>query len=146
MREFGFIEFSSSIRRLTTNLYYTYKKPNTPVPVVDAENISLNIDTSIPLGLIISELVSNSLKYAFPDDETGEIVVKLHGYNSEYELIIRDDGVGFPDDLDYENTSSMGLILMNNLVEQIDGTMELDRSHGTKFIIRFRELNYSNRV
>ena len=145
-KNIGSIEFSSYIRRLTTNLYYTYKKPNTPVPVVDAENISLNIDTSIPLGLIISELVSNSLKYAFPDDETGEIVVKLHGYNSEYELIIRDDGVGFPDDLDYKNTSSLGLILVNSLVNQIDGTMELDRSHGTKFIIRFRELNYSNRV
>lgn len=68
MREFGFIEFSSSIRRLTTNLYYTYK-PNTLVLVVDVEKISLNTNT-IPPGLIISELISNSLKYAFPDNQS----------------------------------------------------------------------------
>ena len=86
------------------------------MPVVDAENISLNIDTSIPLGLIISELVSNSLKYAFPDKQTGEIVVKLHRYDSEYELIIMDDGVGFPEDLDYKNTSSLELIRVNSLI------------------------------
>ena len=144
--DIGYINFSHYIEKLTTNLYYAYQKPNTPMPTIDAENICLNIDTSIPLGLIISELVSNSLKYAFPDEETGEISVKLHRNDGEYELIIMDTGVGFPEDLDYQNTSSLGLKLVNSLVKQIDGTMELDGNKGTKFIIQFRELNYNKRM
>ncbi len=144
--DIGYINVSHYIERLTTNLYYSYRKPHLSMPSVYAENISLNIDTSIPLGLIISELVSNSLKYAFPDEQTGEITVKLHLNEGEYVLIISDNGVGIPEDLDYENTSSLGLKLVKSLVEQIDGKIELDRRGGSKFTIRFRELDYGDRM
>ncbi len=84
----------------------------------------LNIETGIPCGLIISELVSNSLKHAFPQGREGELQISLQTYDNKYELIISDDGVGFPEDLDYRNTESLGLQLVNSLVNQVNGELE----------------------
>lgn len=146
-RDIAYINITTYIKRLTTNLFYTYQKPNIPMPQINAENINLNIETSIPLGLIISELVSNSLKYAFPDDEVGEITVDLHDHDGEYELVISDTGIGFPKHLDYRNVEkSLGLKLVNSLVNQIDGSIEMDRSQGTKFVIKFQEIVSKKRI
>lgn len=107
----------------------------------------LNIETSIPLGLIISELVSNSLKYAFPDERAGEIRISLQYHDKDFELIITDNGIGLPEDIDFRNVnSSLGLRLVNSLINQLDGTIELDRSQGTEYTIRFKELEYEKRV
>jgi two-component sensor histidine kinase len=139
------INFSNYIERLTTTLFHSYH--NTNIPKINVDQIYLNIDTSIPLGLIISELVSNSLKYAFPDDKTGDISVYLHSHDEEYELVISDDGIGFPENLDFRNVeSTLGLKLINSLVNQLDGSIELDSSHGTKYTIRFKELKYLERI
>jgi two-component sensor histidine kinase len=111
------------------------------------EEILLNIETSIPLGLIISELISNSLKYAFPNKKEGIIKLTLEANDNDYNLIISDDGVGLPEDVDYRNTeSSLGLRLVNSLVKQLDGSIELNRSQGTQFIIKFKELQYKDRL
>jgi two-component sensor histidine kinase/PAS domain-containing protein len=142
-----YINFAYYIEKLATNLFQSYKEENAPIPKINVDPICLNIETSIPLGLIISELISNSLKYAFPDDRTGEISVNLHSLDEEYELIISDDGVGFPENLDFRNVeSTLGLKLINSLIDQLDGTIELDRSHGTKFTIKFKELKYIERI
>jgi two-component sensor histidine kinase len=107
---------------------------------MDLEDIYLKIETAIPCGILINELVSNSLKYAFPNGEKGEIFVSLKSKDEGYELIVSDNGVGLPEELDYKNTESLGLQLVNNLAAQIDGRVELEKGHGTKFVINFKDL------
>jgi two-component sensor histidine kinase len=106
---------------------------------LDLEDVKIDINTVVPLGLIVNELVTNSMKYAFPDDECGHIKVELHHEYENIVLRVSDNGVGFPRDLDYKNTNSLGLQLVNNLIIQIDGELELDNNQGTTFTIRFKE-------
>ncbi|HEY9708707.1 MAG TPA: histidine kinase dimerization/phosphoacceptor domain -containing protein, partial [Oculatellaceae cyanobacterium] len=126
----------TDLANISTTRHITYN-PNPP---------QLAIDTAIPCGLMINELVSNSLKYAFPDKPSGEIFISLQFGRSpliapidEYQFIltIRDNGVGFPEDLDFRNTKSLGLQLVCRLTKQIGGSIELNRSHGTEFRIVF---------
>jgi PAS domain S-box-containing protein len=139
------INFSYYIKKLISNIFHSYHNSN--IPQINVDQIYLNIETSIPLGLIISELVSNSLKYAFPDNKIGNITVELHSHNEEYELVISDNGVGLPEELDFRNVqSTLGLQLINSLVSQLDGSIQLDRSHGTKYTIKFKELKYNQRI
>ncbi len=139
------INFSHYIEKLTSTLFNSYH--NTNIPKINVDQIYLNIETSIPLGLIINELVSNSLKYAFPDNKTGVVSVDLHSHSEMYELVISDDGIGFPENLDFRNVeSTLGLKLINSLVNQLDGSIELDSSHGTKYTIRFKEQKYIERT
>jgi PAS domain S-box-containing protein len=141
------INFSDYIYNLVSELCYTYSLKFKINPIIDVGEIYLNIETAIPCGLIINELVSNSLKYAFPDHKDGEIKIELKEQKDrELTLIVSDNGIGFPGDLDYKDVkTSLGLKLVNMLIDQIDGTIELDRSQGTKFIIKFRELEYKKR-
>jgi len=106
----------------------------------------LTINTSIPLGLIVNELLTNSLKHAFPDGRSGEIGIEFQPVNNKFLLTVSDDGVGFPEDLDFQKTETLGLQLVNMLIKQLDGTIELDRSHGTEFKINFKEQEYAERV
>jgi PAS domain S-box-containing protein len=101
--------------------------------------IHIGISTAIPVGLIINELVSNSLKHAFPDRKKGEISLAITREDAVLNLVYKDNGVGIPQDLDLRNTKSLGLRLVITLVEQLQGTIELDRSSGTKFTIVVRE-------
>lgn len=141
------INFSDYIRSLVSDLFYSYGiTKGTIIPNINVGRIFLNIETAIPCGLIINELVSNSLKYAFPADRTGEINVDLNPNYNYYELIISDNGVGIPDHVDLEKTDTLGLQLVNNLVKQIDGEVILDRNQGTTFNIRFNELKYKRRL
>ena len=104
------------------------------------EDVSLGLDNAIPCGLIINELISNSLKYAFPKDREGEINIVLREINSdEIQLTVNDDGVGIPAEIDIRETESLGLQLVYILAEnQLEGSIELDRDKGTAFRIRFR--------
>ncbi|MFY9309566.1 MAG: histidine kinase dimerization/phosphoacceptor domain -containing protein [Bacteroidia bacterium] len=100
------------------------------------------IDTAIACGLILNELISNSCKYAFPEDRKGNIYLdfKLERQNASgtnYLLQVADDGIGIPETIDIENTDSLGLQLITMLTRQIQGSLDLDRSAGTKFTIRF---------
>jgi two-component sensor histidine kinase len=102
----------------------------------DIDNISLGIDTAISIGLIINELLSNALKYAFPDNRRGEIKIIYKAVNYNYStLIVCDNGKGFPEDIDFKNTESLGLQLVNTLVSQLEGTIELLKNGGTEFKI-----------
>ena len=141
------IEFGEYIQDLTTDIYDTYNiSPYHIKLIINVEDIMLNINTGIPLGLIINELLTNSLKYAFPDDRNGIITIIFSKTDDKFTLIIKDDGIGFPQSFDLKNTESLGLELVNNLTRQIDGVVELDYVDCTEFRITFEELKYKGNI
>jgi PAS domain S-box-containing protein len=147
-KDLSTINFLDYIQNLVYDLFNSYRLKTEKLELkLEVDEIKLNIETAVPLGLIISELVSNSLKYAFREDKKGILTIDFHMIKEgEYQLIIADDGVGLPEDIDMETTDSLGLRLVSSLVNQLDGTVELDRKHGTKYIIKFRELEYKKRI
>lgn len=146
-KDLSTVNFHSYIQNLVYDLFNSYGINTSNVNLhLKVDEIHLNIETAVPSGLIINELVSNCLKYAFPE-KCGNLNIDFHPRDlDEFELIIEDDGIGLPEDMNYKNTDSLGLRLVNSLVEQLDGSIELDKSHGTKFIIRFKELKYKKRI
>ena len=174
------IDFKDYIKDLTDSLFLTYKIKSYNIKLnKKIDNVFFNINTSIPCGLIINELVTNSLKHAFPANEIrrfenekfsipvasghgpanhrfagfptndlnpNEIRIELHQLKNNLVLIVSDNGAGLPENIDFTNTQTLGLRLVNNLVKQLDGTIELDRSEGTKFKITFKELIYKERI
>ncbi|MEW6328336.1 MAG: histidine kinase dimerization/phosphoacceptor domain -containing protein [Thermodesulfobacteriota bacterium] len=114
---------------------------------MNVDDIMLGVDVAIPCGLIINELVSNSLKYAFPDDKEGEIKITLRTSDEgAMELTVADNGIGLPADINLRNSESLGLKLVTILTDQIDGELEMDRSKGTRFRIKFKEIGYKKRI
>jgi PAS domain S-box-containing protein len=105
----------------------------------EIHDISLTIDTAIPVGLMINELISNSLKYAFPDGRNGEISIVIHRQDHTLTILFKDDGIGIPEDFDWRNAKSLGLRLVISLVEQLSGTIELKKEKGTTFNIVVKE-------
>ena len=104
---------------------------------VEAESILLWVDLAIPCGLIVNELVSNSLKHGFPGDRTGEIVVRLSSEGGNYTVSVYDDGVGLPEDLDLASASSLGLTIVNALVGQLEGSIAFHNDSGAEIIVTF---------
>ncbi|MTK62990.1 MAG: hypothetical protein F8N15_00185 [Methanobacterium sp.] len=137
------IDFGKFINTLTGELYRIYISNQNLIKLnVDVQSVMVDVNTAIPLGLIVNELVSNSMKHAFPDDRKGNIEIKFCSEDENYTLIVEDDGIGFPEDVDLYNTNSLGLRIVNSLTEQIDGELILDKTNGSKFIIKFKEENY----
>jgi PAS domain S-box-containing protein len=142
---FSRINQAEYVTSLIRGLFSSYTANDRIKSVIDIEPVDLNLETSIPCGLIINELVSNSIVHGFPDGREGTITVSLKSTDDNYELRIMDDGVGFPDKIDLDNISTLGLELVKNLVYQLDGTMEFNRNDKTEFIIRFNEIEYKER-
>jgi len=139
-KDFTKLDFSTYVEALVNGLVGSHvADPGKIVIKTEVENILIGLDNGIPCGLIINELVSNSLKYAFSPDRSGEIRIVLRLMNeNEVELTVSDDGIGVPEGLDFRNNDSLGLHLVKILVErQLNGKIELDRTKGTKFHIRF---------
>jgi len=106
-----------------------------------AKDIRFDVDTSVPLGLIINELLSNSIKYAFTDRNEGEISLNLRQIEgSKYELIYSDNGIGIPEDIDLDNLTSLGLELVQLLVAQLNGSVNFEVNGGTRFKIIFNKV------
>jgi len=139
-RDFISINFGEYLANLARYLFNSYiTDPDRISLKLDVAPATLEIDQAIPCGLIVSELVSNSMKYAFPDGRGGEIAVRLRVEgDSDIELMVRDDGVGLPPGLDFRNTDSLGLQLVTMLVSQIRGEIEPGNEGGTSFTIRCR--------
>ena len=134
------INFGDYIRTLSNELYNTYIIDISLIKLnVNVEDIMLDIDTSIPLGLIVNELITNSLKHAFPQGKHGEIDINFHLTDDKYLLEVRDDGIGFPKNINYKNVDSLGLRLVASLTEQIEGEIVFSNISGTSFKIIFRE-------
>ena len=141
------VDFCEYIRNLGRHLFMSYGINSTAIDLdVSVEDVFLDINTSIPCGLIINELISNSLKHAFSGREQGKIRVVLQSErNGKYKLLVSDDGVGLPKGLDVTQTESLGLQLVTMLVEQLQGTLNLDNNEGTSFEIVFEKLDYRAR-
>jgi PAS domain S-box-containing protein len=134
------INFKDYIQNLISGLFMSYGiNQDTVKTEMDLNNILLDIDTAIPCGLILNELMSNSLKHAFPEGKKGKINISLLEEGNKLKMIVGDDGSGFPDEIDFRNTDSLGLKLINTLVNQLKGEIELEKSKGTKFIIKFEK-------
>lgn len=138
-RDLAHINFSEYVQTLTNHLARSYRNGAQHVQVsVEAVDLFLDIDTAIPCGLIINELVSNALKHAFPDRRPGMIQVKLQALASgACQLSVSDDGVGFPEGVDFRQTTSLGMQLVNTLTQQLAGTLRLEVGPGTTFVVEF---------
>ena len=143
--DFTKINLTEYISSLVNGLFYSYSIKNNINSSIDVDDVELNIETAVPIGLILNELISNSLKHGFPKGG-GEIYIKLKTFDEKYEMIVGDNGKGFPKDIDFKNTDSLGLQLINNLVNQIDGQIVLNTDNGTEFKIIFPELIYKERI
>jgi PAS domain S-box-containing protein len=140
------IDMADYIQSLASDLFFSYLVKEGQIKLItEIDKIEFNIETAIPCGLIINELVSNSLKHAFPNERKGNINISLKPKTDQYELIIMDDGIGLSKDFELKNIDSLGLQLVNSLIHQLDGEMEIDHNQGTKFIITFKESDYKKR-
>ncbi len=135
------VDIRSYLQTLIVHLFHAHRTDSDRVrSEMTIEQSSLDINSAIPVGLIVSELVSNALKYAFPDERKGHIRIGLvPAPDNKLVLTIADDGVGLPADLDIREAESLGLQIVNMLVEQLDGEIEVGREAGTEFRIAFRE-------
>jgi PAS domain S-box-containing protein len=147
-KDLSSIDFADYVQNLIADIAYAYGFDGSSLDItMDLNNYNMSIETVMPLGLIINELVSNSLKYAFQNKSSKKINIILEKLdNDQFKLEISDNGMGFPENIDFKNTSSLGLQLVNELVQQIDGEMELFNEKGTKFIINFHEPEYKKRI
>ena len=139
--DFSRIDFGEYVRSLVTALFQSCRTDSNQVRLdFKAEAVFLDINTAIPCGLVTNELIVNALKYAFPEGRSGVVKIRLRPLGKdEYRLVISDNGVGFPKDLDFRNTESLGMQLVTLLVGQLDGTINLKRKGGTTFDIVFKE-------
>jgi PAS domain S-box-containing protein len=144
------VDFADYIQNLANYLFGAYSVGDKDISLkLDVDNVFLGMDTAVPLGIIINELVSNALKHAFSDRESGEICIclKKEEKGNCFSLSVKDNGRGFPEDIDFRETESLGLQLVINLVDQIEGSIELNTTgEGTEFRIRFRELRYRQKI
>jgi two-component sensor histidine kinase len=156
-----FIDFSAYLKKLIWYLLNAYKDITGDISLkLNLEEVHLKIDTAVPLGSIVTELISNALKYAFPYGSKGKISIFLcnkENYKKyleksgdfrkdlecknvkdlQFVLVIKNNGIDFPKEIDFKNTDTLGLQLVNLLVEQIEGCIELKKNNGTEFVIWF---------
>ena len=146
-KDLGKINFKEYVERLMIDLFRSYGINQSIVKLkINMEDVHINIDNAVPCGLIINELISNSLKYAFPDKGITEkeniINIEFNkNCNKELQLVVRDNGVGINSKTNEKKESSLGLHLVNTLVDQLEGTLETETEEGTSYIIKFRESN-----
>jgi len=139
------INFAGYIEELCSQLARSYGAVDRNIRFRNkAEDVYLGVDKAIPCGIIINELVSNALKYAFPDGDGGTVTIEFQQKGNDVRLVVCDDGVGMPDGLDYQSAESLGLRLVNMLVEQVGGSVRMHAEHedsddrpGTRWEVRF---------
>jgi two-component sensor histidine kinase len=130
--------FAHYIDRLCTDLLQSYGNGMSHIRLqTELDELIFDVDTAVPCGLILNELLTNALKYAFPDGHSGDIAIGLRADAGQVTLSIRDTGIGFPADLDFRHTESLGLQLVLMLTEQLGGTITLSRNCGTAFVVTF---------
>ncbi|MFM7216878.1 MAG: sensor histidine kinase [Bacteroidota bacterium] len=132
------IDFSEYIEKLCQYLYQAYGDKTDRIKIVlTTEHVGLDMDTAMPCGLLINEIVSNAYKYAFPGQRSGTIEIGFRRMDGRVQLTIKDDGVGLPHDFDMERTETLGMQLVQALTSQLDGNLTVDRAIGTGFTVSF---------
>lgn len=138
--DLSMISIPQYIRNLVTHLINSFGTNEGSVKLsINLENIFLDMDTTILCGLIINELVSNSLKHAFPEGRTGEICISFLEEDDKYTLKVSDNGIGMPEIFDYQSDETLGLKIVNTLAWQLKSLVEIERSSGTAFKITFKK-------
>lgn len=140
-KSFTSVNFSDYIYTLVNNIVQSYSYSREKIKLdLQIEKITLSLDSSIPAGLIVNELITNSIKHAFPGTREGTISVNLRCENNFVILSVKDDGVGFADGVDFEHSNSLGLQLVNTLIEQIEGKLKFNsgKETGTKIQVAFK--------
>jgi PAS domain S-box-containing protein len=147
-RDLAKIDFADYLRSLSDHLFQFFRIDAGRIRLeTDLEHIHLDINSAVPCGLLVSELITNALKHAFPGDRKGVVGIRLHRREDGFvEIRVADDGVGFLEAVDFCKTESLGLQIVTLLANQLEGTIELDRENGTAFTISFRELQYKPRT
>lgn len=138
--ELSEIDFRSFVMQLAQNLLQTYSvQPDKVALEFESPDLKLNINKANPLGMVLNELISNALKYAFPGERRGTLSINtMLKENSNLEIAIADDGIGLPPDVDWDTSSTLGLQLIKDLVEnQLDGTIQKENKNGARFVIQF---------
>jgi len=136
---FAEINFGEYIRETAKQLFRSYNtNPEAVSLLINADDVMIPIDTAIPCGLIINELVSNALKHAFPDGRRGEIRIEMRKEENGVRIFFEDNGVDFPEGMDFRNTETLGLQLVNMLVAQLDGSIEMVGNGGTRYVIALK--------
>ncbi|SMG10598.1 sensor histidine kinase [Arenibacter troitsensis] len=139
------IEYKSYVEELSDYLIRSFKGTENNITLnIKIPDIKLGIDTAIPLGLLINEVITNALKYGIKDNDPGKIHIELVKSNAkDYILYIGDDGVGFPEGISHKNTKSLGLKLIHNLSRQLKGSINRDPSKkGTNYIVKFSDIQH----
>jgi len=138
--EIANIDLDLYVKTLGKNLLEFYSRKGREIILrTDISGITLGVNTAIPIGLILNELMSNALKHAFPNRNTGEIFIRVRRQDRNISIVFRDDGAGMPRDLNWRDTRSLGLRMVFSIVEQMKGTIGLDRSRGTEFSMVLEE-------
>lgn len=147
------VDFSTYARDLVENIFITWGNANLHLHL-SMEPIILNLETALPCGLLLNELVSNALKHGFPNQAVGDIWVQFKQVGDSFLLLVKDNGIGFPPDLNFRQTESLGMQLVCDLTQQLNGTFSIKPLEenttalqpGTCCQLYFRELNYSKRL
>jgi len=163
------VDFSDYVERLATNILFAQSTDYERITLdFNLEPVFLNLETAIPCGLLLNELITNSIKHAFPEPRHGKIYIELHyqskktasnenqtscqgdkiGDKIEDQIMLKvsDDGVGMPPNINLKETKSLGLTLIHDLTQQLRGNLAIDLSNGTEFILIFSELKYPQRI
>jgi PAS domain S-box-containing protein len=145
------IEFSQYLRNLASHLFHSYQVDANRIRVkMETEEVFLNINTAIPCGLIVNELISNALKHAFPDGRSGELEIVLRrAAGGGYVILVRDNGIGLPPGLDIRRTETLGMQIVSTLVGQIDGRLNPGspkNQRGAAFELQFHDLPKKKRA
>lgn len=134
----SFIQFDRYIRDLLQAISSTYMDTHGSIEIkTDLEDIALNINQAIPCSLLLNELVVNAFKHAFNATESGTIMIKVYKQDDMVHLAVKDNGVGFPEDFDLDNTSSLGMTLINTLIQQLQGEINVKNDSGAIFEVNF---------
>ena len=136
--ELSEIDFAEYIEKLCHFIYQSYGDKTDRIHLqISGDKIGLDMDTAMPCGLLVNEIVSNSYKYAFPNQEKGTIQIDFKKKDNKIILFIQDNGVGFPEEYDLEKSESLGMQLIQALTSQLDGDLVVSRENGTSFKISF---------
>ncbi len=140
------ISFTKYLNDLVAALMHSYNCNTGRITThVEAEAVELGLDLAIPCGLIINEVISNSLKYAFPNGRPGEIRVGIRNHDGRIDMSLGDNGVGMPQEMDIKTSRTLGMTLLQTLaVYQLGGTLELKRENGTVYSISFPYMPQKN--
>jgi len=145
-KDFSTINFSEYIQSIATNLFQSYTQNKMIELKLDLDSIYLDLDLAIPCGLIINELITNSLKYGFENSQAGEITISLKKEEEIVILQIGDNGKGLPSHIDYRETESLGMQLVVSLTDQIDGEINLNNNNGAYYELKFNSFLYPKRI